>query len=103
MTGLALGGMAVVGAIQARKNAQLKKKLDAVPLAPPPVPAPAALTTPTPSVMDPGVKQSLGNVAALKQRKKAAGGSLLTNPKPPKSNTMPVPGSTMPKSLVAGY
>lgn len=103
MTGIALGGMALNAFMQGRKIASQKKQLaDAQqPLAPAPVPAP--ITAPTPPVLDPGANRSLAAGAALKQRKKAAGGSLLTSPRLPKSNTMPVPSRVMPRSLVAGY
>jgi len=106
MTGLMIGSM-VYGAVQQhRQNNAVKKAAEQqatiASLAPGPA-SPAALTAPTPPVMDPGAKQALANGAALKQRKKAAGGSLLTRPTAPKSNAMPVPARTMPRSLVGGY
>lgn len=88
------------------KIAKQKKQLAAAqqPLAPAPALDTAALTIPTPPVLDPGAKQALANGAALKQRKRAAGGSLLTSPKAPASNTMPVPAAkSMPRALVGGY
>lgn len=103
MTGLMIGSM-VYGAIQQRRQANAAKKAADQQLAPGPAAnSPAALSTPTPPVLDPGKNQSLANGAALKQRKRAAGGSLLTRPTAPKSNAMPVPARTMPRSLVGGY
>lgn len=102
MTGLMIGSM-VYGAIQQRRQANAARKA-ADQLAPgPAAQSPAALSTPTAPLLDLGKNQSLANGAALKQRKKAAGGSILTRPTAPKSNAMPVPARTMPRSLVGGY
>ena len=94
-TGLALGGMAAFGAIQTMRA----KKNKAPTLAPAPV---TPLAPPTPPTNAPGEVNAAAVVAGTKQRKKAAQGSLLTHPKAPISNVMPVAARTAPKSLI-GY
>jgi len=105
MTALTIGAM-VYGAVQQKKQTNaVKKAAEAQAQQAPLAPAPAAtsLTPPAPPLLDPGKKQSLANGAALKQKKKAVGGSILTRPKAPVSNAMPVAARTMPRSLVGGY
>lgn len=68
--------------------------------APGPVSEPAAITPPKPPIVNPGEVQAAANTAKQAQRRRAASGSLLTAPTPPKSNTMPVGSRTQPKSLL---
>lgn len=56
--------------------------------------------TPEPPVVDPGQQQAAAQVAGGKQRKRAALGSLLTNPKAPASSTMPVAPRYATRSLL---
>lgn len=89
-TSLALVGAGMLaGKLLGRKNQQQPATL-----APGPTNAnEQALNPPAPPVFDPAAMNAAATQAAIKQRKRAAGGSLLTNPTAPKSSTQPVPAA----------
>lgn len=94
-TGLAIGGLVALNAAQALR----RRKTEAPPLAPAPV---AAITPPAPPTVLPGANQAAAATAGLKQRKRAAGGSLLTRPQAPISSLKPTGSVAKPRSLI-GY
>jgi hypothetical protein len=81
----------------------LKKKAKPQTLAPAPVDTGETggnLTPPAPPIVNPADMQTAAIAAANKARKRAARGSLLTNPTAPKSNTMPVAPRLQQRSLL---
>jgi len=78
-----------------------KKDQQAQTLAPSPTNANAdAIKPPAPPVVNPGEQQAAAQRAGQVQRKRAATGSLLSSPKAPASNTMPVTPKLQPRSLL---
>lgn len=97
--------LALVGAgLLAGKLLNRGKKPEPPPLAPPPTDAgQRTLAPPAPPILNPAEVQAAGQTAAIKTRKRAAQGSLLTNAKPVKSMSPPVAAARpMPRSLI-GY
>jgi hypothetical protein len=82
-----LGGGLLAGAAAGRLLG--KKKPGDQPLAPGPTSPQGALAPPAPPIVNPADANMAANAAGMKQRKRAARGSLLTNPVPT-STTMPV-------------
>lgn len=100
LIGAAAGAGLVGGTLLGRKKAGQQQQPT---LAPGPTDAqPSAITPPAPPVIDPGANQAAANLAGKKVRKRAAAGSLLTNPKAPVSSAMPVGARSQPRSLI-GY
>jgi len=97
-TGLAIGALAAANVVQGLRKKKNSLATDQ-PLAPAPV---EALAPPKPPTTLPGADEAAAQTAALKQRKRAAQGSLLTKPIAPKSNVKPMAPRLAPKSLI-GY
>lgn len=99
-TSLALvaGGL-LAGAGAAKLASRKKDQPQNQSLAPGPT-TPDALAPPAPPILNPADVNAAGLAAGQRQRKRAAGGSLLTNPIAPLSNTMPVPGRTSQRTLL---
>jgi hypothetical protein len=97
--GLIAAGVIAGGA--ASKLATRKKNDPAAPLAPGPTDANAAtLQPPAPPIVNPGDANAAGLAAGAKQRKRASGGSLLTNRIGPPSTLAPMKARTAPRTLL---
>lgn len=83
LIGAAAGAGLLGGALLGKKRAQ--SQLQQQPMAPAPTDA-TAITPPAPPIVNPADQQLAANAAGLKQRKRAARGSLLTNPTAPASS-----------------
>lgn len=93
---LALVGVGLlVGTALARRKKQGQQTL-----APGPTGQVEAITPPTPPVIDPGQQQATAQQAGVRQRKRAAAGSLLTNPQAPTSSLRPIAARLQPRSLL---
>lgn len=100
-TSLALVGAGLLAGAGASKLANRKKESEPPPLAPSPTDAnPNTLAPPAPPIVNPAEAQAQGLAAGLKQRKRAAGGSLLTNRMAPVSGKMPVKPRSAPRTLL---
>jgi len=88
-TSLALMGGSMLMSYLQNRNAN--KAPNAKQLAPGPTDTTVdTIKPPAPPIADPGQQQAAAGAAAVKVRKRAAAGSLLSNPQTPVSSTQPV-------------
>lgn len=96
---LLAGGM-LAGAVGTKLAARKRKPDEQAPLAPGPTDAQnGTLAPPAPPIMNPADVNMAANAAGMRQRKRTARGSLLTNPLST-STTMPVPARTSQRTLL---